>query len=243
MQLQEIILLRRLIDPELMAETYELLASVNATDQQIVDFIEAAQRAKIRFPQFRAIQKQAKALLSDVADAAQALAILIRKLRAQGIVLPEPLAQRTQNAKSIFCTSEELGQLQFLRFIEGAILKANEPKPQKLANDIVDELKRIAIAARDCPANLGLTEVDAALCTRQDSAKTSYIRAFAALVAESKLELSPSVKQALALTANVVMDDADFSYTEDDVRKALSRQPRAPASTAPARKTRSPKPT
>jgi hypothetical protein len=69
--------------------------------------------------------------------------------------------------------------------------------------------------------------IRAATSARQNSKKTAYIRAFAALLRVGMIDITSSVKRAMAITGNVVFDDCDMNITEDDVRKALALSERS----------------
>lgn len=62
--------------------------------------------------------------------------------------------------------------------------------------------------------------IGAALNTRQGSVKTAYVRAFAHLLNENGIALSPPIMRAMAMTATLVLDHKDLVVNYDDVRKA-----------------------
>jgi hypothetical protein len=82
-------------------------------------------------------------------------------------------------------------------------------------------LKTVAKAALDFePAEDGM--IGAALVSRQGSVKSEYIRAFAYLLCRThQIYLTSGVMRAMAITANVVINNPDVDFTYDDVRKAF----------------------
>lgn len=91
------------------------------------------------------------------------------------------------------------------------------------APDFSALLKTMADAARAFkPSESGM--IGAAIESRQKSPKTEYVRAFGNLLAEvHKFELTAPVQKAIAVVANVVINQPDVDVTYDDVRKALVR--------------------
>lgn len=63
--------------------------------------------------------------------------------------------------------------------------------------------------------------IGAALNTRQDSVKTSYIRGFAHLLNENGISITPPIMQAMAKTATLALNHKDLIVSYDNVRKAL----------------------
>ena len=84
-------------------------------------------------------------------------------------------------------------------------------------------LATVATTARDfLPKETGM--IGAAIETRQANEKTDYLRAFANALTDSyQFEISPNLRNAIAIVANVVINLPDVDTTRDDVRKALNR--------------------
>lgn len=65
--------------------------------------------------------------------------------------------------------------------------------------------------------------IGAAVSGRKYNLKTEYLRAFGALlVDEHHFELTAAIRRAIAITANVVINDPEVDASFDDVRKALA---------------------
>lgn len=66
--------------------------------------------------------------------------------------------------------------------------------------------------------------IGAGLNSRKSTPKTAYIRAFAALLRDQYgLTLSPRVKNAMAITATVVLNDPDDPVSTADVTSAVGK--------------------
>lgn len=241
---QEIALLRRLIDPDVMGDAYAALAPEMASDKHWYAFIEAARNARQDFSEYRRINKKAARLLSEVSTVARQLALLVADLQQTSVRLPVELQYHGKNPDALFsfAGSDEARHLQLLRFIERVQMydKVNsEPRP-----DLRTTLFTVSEIARQLPVNFACPEVEAAISTRQDSKKSAYFRAFGSLLKQSEIKLSAPVKRAMAITANALMDDPNLTNSEDDVRKALARiecrkSRKVSSSNGLARKTRS----
>jgi hypothetical protein len=81
-------------------------------------------------------------------------------------------------------------------------------------------LETVASAARDFkPSETGM--IGAAIESRQRSPKTEYLRAFGNLLTDVHgIALTTPIMQAMAITANVVINLPDVYVTYDDVRKS-----------------------
>ena len=91
------------------------------------------------------------------------------------------------------------------------------------APDFSALLGTVAKAARDfTPSESGM--IGAAINSRQSSPKTEYLRAFGNVLTEvHEFALTTSIMQAMAIVANVVINQTEVDVTYDDVRKALAR--------------------
>lgn len=93
----------------------------------------------------------------------------------------------------------------------------------QVAPPVADLLQTLARAANDFePREHHL--IGAATAKRQDSEKAAYIRAFAHLLGESGIELTPGIKNAMATTATLVLNRHDLVVTLHDVGNTLSRR-------------------
>lgn len=77
-------------------------------------------------------------------------------------------------------------------------------------------------AAQECvPTETGT--IGAAVSSQKRNRKTEYLRGFASLLRnEHHIELTAEIMNAIAVTATVVLNDADTDVTYDDVRKAVA---------------------
>jgi hypothetical protein len=84
---------------------------------------------------------------------------------------------------------------------------------------MIASLQRGALAYE--PAT-GSGAIDAALAGRQRNSKTEYLRAFGwQLRYVRRIECTPDIINAVAITATVVLNDADEVVTYDDARKSI----------------------
>jgi hypothetical protein len=87
---------------------------------------------------------------------------------------------------------------------------------------MIASLQRVAIAYETAAAT---GAIDAALAGRQRNSKTEYLRAFGwQLRYVHGLECTPDIVNAIAITATVVLNDADKIVTYDDVRKSILKR-------------------
>ena len=101
----------------------------------------------------------------------------------------------------------------------------DEDKQRTIATlDLARTLYKVADFMENLQPDFKDAAVHSGIQTRQDSKKASYLRAFAANLEKDLIPLSPAVKRAMAITANVVFNDPNLDITEDDVRKALNRK-------------------
>jgi len=84
-------------------------------------------------------------------------------------------------------------------------------------------LKTVSEAAKEFkPSESGM--IGAAIDSRQQSVKAEYIRAFGNLLTEQyRFIMTTDIMKAMAIAANVVIDEPDIDTTYDDVRKALAK--------------------
>lgn len=95
-----------------------------------------------------------------------------------------------------------------------------------LSPDFPALLETVAKAAQDFkPSETGM--IGAAISTRQRNVRTEYIRGFANRLTDSRVAISTTVMRAMAIVANVVIDDPAGGTSYDDVRKAIGKQTRS----------------
>ncbi len=92
-----------------------------------------------------------------------------------------------------------------------------------MAPDFPELLKTVHKAALDfIPEETGLFK--AALVSREHNTAMEYIRAFGyRLSEESGLELTAGVMRAMAITANVAINNSEIDIGDGDVRQALAK--------------------
>lgn len=97
---------------------------------------------------------------------------------------------------------------------------ANTQYAWSVAPSISELIMKIATVANSFePKEYQL--VGAALSTRQRSEKAEYLRAFGHLLQQNEIKPTPSLREACAITATVVLDNPENAVTSDDVRKAI----------------------
>ena len=216
---REIAFYQRLLDPELMQDAYRWLDHFG--DSKWALFVLSARQARLEFETFRRLQKQARELSKAIEKNAKTLAQLIRGLRETGVVLPATLTQTFEagDLGESFYGSRELRHAKFQRMIS----VARSSSAKEMTKDAVKWLYEVASAAASVEARFACPAVTAAITKRQNSKKSAYLRAFAAMLEEAQIDLSSNVMKAMAVTANVVFDEPNFDTCEDDVRKAIHR--------------------
>ncbi|KUO66921.1 MAG: hypothetical protein APF80_09170 [Alphaproteobacteria bacterium BRH_c36] len=206
-----------------MGDAYLALSAELTEDQHWIAFIDAARNARKQFPEYRRIHKKAAQLLSEFSTVAQKLASLLAELQRTNVRLPVELQRHDEDIEVYFSPSESqvVRDLKGLRFLERALIQhtANSGTPLDLGRYLI----KVSKIAGQFPVDFACPGVEAAISTRQDSKKTAYLRAFGALLKYSSINLSAPVVRAMAITANVILDDVDLSISEDTVRKALKR--------------------
>ena len=91
----------------------------------------------------------------------------------------------------------------------------------QISPDLPALLETVARAARAfTPIESGM--VGAAIGSRKRNAKTEYLRGFAERLTHHGMKLTPVVKRAMAIVANVAVNLPDVDVSHDDVRKALA---------------------
>jgi hypothetical protein len=220
---EEISIYERLIDPELMGEAYQLLEGRLTTEQQWIHFIKSACSSRKDYAEYRRIAKNAEELISEFTVTARKLASLLRDLQNSGIQLPPELLADCRSDNEIFIrgSSEELRSLRIQRFVERSLPDRTQNMPDRV--DLRKALSNVANISDNMKIEFASPEISTAISTRQNSKKSSYLRAFGVLLTKAKISMNPAIIKAMAITANVVLDDAELSTSEDHVRKALKR--------------------
>ena len=229
---KEIRVRTRLIDIELMKEAFQLLLNEFDNDYSWPVFADAAIRARMNFKEYRRLERKAKQLGKRISKSAAALAKLVRELQETGVGLPAELMPVIKEGALVAVSgpSEEARHLQLRRLVlANQRVKSQTVKSETdVANpDITSHLWRISKVANEFQPDLMSPAIRSATSTRQNSNKAFYIRAFATLLREGMIDITPLVKRAMAITGNVIFDDPNMNITEDDVRKALAFSERA----------------
>jgi hypothetical protein len=176
----------------------------------------------MNFKEYRGLERKAKQLGKSISTTAATLARLVRERQETGVGLPAELMPVITMGDSVGVSgpSVEAKHLQLRRLINTnpwAKSEAGVAIP-----NITSYLWQVSKIANELQPDLMSPAIRSAISTRQNSKKTSYIRAFAALLREGMIDITPLIKRAMAITGNVVFDDCNMNITEDDVRKALA---------------------
>jgi hypothetical protein len=230
-----------------MGEVFDLLREDFADSRSWPLFVMSAEAAQMNFGEYRRLEKQAKKIGEKISSTAKGLAALVRELRETGMGLPGELMPPYKEGSviSIDGSSPEVRRLKLLRALRSQRSKQIDKDQSGL--DIRVVLLQLSDATRDLQPDFMSAAIRSAMSTRQNSRKTSYIRAFAAHLEESHIAITSAVKRAMAITGNVIFNDTNMNISEDDVRKALARQHQQTRSSKvkgprrQARKSRAPK--
>lgn len=212
---------QRLIEPELMYEVYDWLRHFGQADWAV--FVISARQARFDQEPFRKLQRKARKTATEIEATANKLAKLILDLRDAAVILPPVFWEPLDNDSFVSLGSGEVGRAKLRRI--ALEMRGAPPDAEK---DAVQWLRSMAAAAASMDARFACPAINAALQKRQNSKKSAYLRAFAALLEEAHIDMTSTVMKAMAVTANVVFDDPEFDACEDDVRKAIRRARPAP---------------
>jgi hypothetical protein len=209
-------------DDQRIREAYQALAGEFSDDDQWRKFISSACLAIADYSGYRERLRQAEALRIKIASMARELALLIRKLRYTGVMLPDEFLKGAFK-EGITLGSNPKEAMLLIPLMLRAGKFENEP-------DVVDLLWKINGAAATSFVDPFSAHIDAAIGSQKPNVKTEYIRALASLLAqgEDAITMTAVVRAAMAVTATVVLDDPDIEVSADDVRKALGRDCRKP---------------
>lgn len=220
---EQIEALERLANPALMGEAYALLEEEFDDPRCWPAFIDAARTIQKDFSIYRSLSKEADALIRRISVVAQELANLVRDFRSTGVRLPDLLKPRWgEEGSDSVCIwgSPELRELQIKQFVD-TFFEQRKEKGSEVRPDIRRLLVRLSDECQNYRADFMDKAIDSALSTRQQSQKSSLLRAFAASLQANKIYLSPTVKRAMAIAANVVLNDPEQGISDDHVRKAI----------------------
>lgn len=232
--------LERLRQDPRMREAFAALAVEELGDEPLRGFIHSAWSAGIDFSAFRDNHRRAKELAAKIAGAAAELEKQIHQFSALRLTGPDEfysipaLLRKTDNHDM---QDHNLEMWRALRkYVLGDL--PTDGGVDGLQNSKNEDMLRYAWGtAPDFPSLLGtLTTVarayepeqsgfiGAALNSRKGTPKTAYIRAFAALLKDQYgLTLSARIRNAMAITATVVLNDPDDPVTTADVTSAVGR--------------------
>ncbi len=233
--------LRRLGHDCRMREVYQLLTRELSDDSHLRGFVYAAWSAHLNFSAYRERLKRADDLREKIAAAAEQLAVLLRA--ADDIDLAswpsafsnvQALLRGTDNhefsGRSMYEWRRLRGHLlgdNGFTTSQGNAGSENKTPPSNgymwgLAPPVSELLDTVANVARSFkPIESGM--VGAAIPTRQGNEKIEYLRAFAHVLTEThEIELTTPTMEAMAITANVVINDKDIDASVADVRHALT---------------------
>jgi hypothetical protein len=267
----EVALIRRLIYDERMKEVYRRLLDTffgeAEKDHKIDQFLHAAWAARIDYTKYRDRLKQGRNQTEKIAETAERLADLLRRIGETGQDLPPEFYGVDCLLRETDSTDTRPGSKHIWRSLRRTILGDRPPMPGgpypeggKCETAVVlnppsidsDEEIRNTISyawgmAPDIPAVLDTLAdvarryepveggfIGAALGSRQKSIKTEYLRGFAhRLTDQRRFDLTSPIMHAMAITANVVIDDTDVDVSYDDVRKAVEGPHRRAGQLAP----------
>jgi len=227
--------LRRLARDATMRDAYALLTREFADDRQWRGFIYAAWAARADFAKYRSRLRRAAELTGEIAQAAEALARLIRQFADTGINGPFEFYSVPELLRQTDNHEMEGRNLHMWRSMRRVVLgDTPETAPEEKARNMLRYawgtapefsalLETVASAARAFkPSATGM--IGAAIESRQRSPKAEYLRAFSSLLTDvHDIAMTTPVMKAMAVTANVVIDLPDVYVTYDDVRKTLAK--------------------
>jgi len=127
------------------------------------------------------------------------------------------LKQAEEALEEISVTAEKLANL----ISQFSGIGVNGPDEFYSTPSVTALLQTMASVARKFkPSEDGC--IGAAISSRKNNPKIEYLRAFGYLLTVYKFKLTKTMKQAMAITANVVINDPDVDVTYEDVQYSLS---------------------
>lgn len=209
-----------------MEPVYGILTDIESEGGgQAVDFIAAAFSAQMDFGRYRDAIDLARKLNDKIGIAAAELASLLREIQDTGVNSPSEFYSvrdlllqtdyRDEPSKSIWKGCKDL----IVRGNKADLAFQHAWKKVPTVDLLLDTL---ANAANDYEPQEPSSVVAAGIASRKKTPKTAYLRAFWYLLAgEHGFTISPRVKDAMATTATVVLNEPDTIVSADDVSKAL----------------------
>lgn len=237
----EVSCLHRLANDPRMFEAIEILTPEFTNDDQWRAFFGSARAARMDYGKVRQKIRRATELSAEIADAAEGLRHALLRFAECGTSAPSEffsvaaLLRATDNHEM---QDHNLSMWRSRRkyvlgdYVEGESQRVGSSAADPMAAvrygwgvapDLPELLTTLSHAARaHVPAALGISAV--ALASRQSSVKTEYLRAFGNLLGDvHRLDITATVMRAMAVAANVVINDQEIDVSYDDVRKALLR--------------------
>jgi hypothetical protein len=225
----------RLVQDVRMCEAYTLLVP-ELSDMQLSGFVYAAWAARMDSMPFREALELAKKLRQQIYDAAKTLASLLRQIEQTHIdnLPPEFLSIPYLLRK----TPGERRDIYMWRAMCRVVLGDPPHEAKSESAEIKQWREYLRYAWTTSPSLAGLLDTvanaakifepeifglpAAAIASRKRNPKTEYLRGFAHLLKEVHgIDLTTRVMNAMAITANVAINEPDVDVTYDDVRKAV----------------------
>ncbi|TSE29334.1 hypothetical protein LCC91_05380 [Tepidimonas taiwanensis] len=242
--------IRRLGYDARMKEAYRLIVREWPGDMQQRGFIYAAWASRLDYRPFRDELKQAADLAAAIESKARELSELLRRFHDTGLYRPGVFYSVAELLRSTDSREDDGRNLHMWRSDRRSLGLAPEREGEadassagpdtivlgpsrggdavhlawQTAPSLAELLDTLADAARDySPEHGGM--VGAAVASRKHSPKVEYLRAFLHVLREVHgIEANtPQAQRAVAIVADVVLDDPDLEVTYDDVRKAQIR--------------------
>jgi hypothetical protein len=219
----EISLLNRLIgiEDDRMKEAYELLSREFTSEEVWQAFVRSIWKARIDYGRIREKLRRAKELGVQIAHKARELAALLN----EGGYYSSDWPSELYSVRALLAATD--GQDLLWRGLRTHLLGDEDITGETryiwgTAPSVSECLYVLAEAAQLFqPTETGV--IGAALQTRQANVKTEYIRAFGASLVELQVPITPTVMKAMAIAANVAINDEHLDVSLQDVRQALTR--------------------
>ena len=232
--------LRRLGGDERMRDVYATLTKLITDDRQWRGFIHAAWSAKLDYSMYRENLKRAHVLKEKIATTATVLADLLGEYENTDMPVPDEffvfsqvIGDMSNQASDEFLRKvfgREVFQIPTCRALERSMKTNRYDKSQQYGRQTIvfgDEMESLLRSLSRAASKVTLGEsgvVAAVIESRQTSTKTEYVRGFAKiLIYTHQFKLTPMLMNAMAVTANVVINKSDVDVSYDDVRKALAK--------------------
>jgi hypothetical protein len=219
---KEVFCLERLVEDERMRAVYRGLAVALPDEEQQEHFITAAWQADRDYGRERERERLAEEARREIADLALQLADALQRAKKRGVgnsMSPGIFGMRQLIEK----TEHEPGHrdLDLWHNRRHAVFDSNA---HYYIWSIAPDTGRMLVAMAHAAQEAGSPEpgaVEAALSSRRSNRKAEFLRAFVAMMRERRLPVDPPIHEAMAITATVVLNDAELDVSRDDVRKAV----------------------